>query len=289
MTARRRLTGLAFIAPSLVVAAVFFVLPLGLTIWMSLHDWPLFGGQSFTGLENYRELAQDETFWDGLWFTTRYTVLVTIVIFAVAFGLALLVRRNVRGIGFFRTVYFLPVVIGLAASSLLWGWLYNPEVGGLPALLQVLGITEEPVQWLAESDTALLAVIVSVVWKTVGLTMLLLLIGIQSIPSELTDAAATDGAGRWASMRHITLPLLRRTLALALVLSVTGSYLAFDQFYILTRGGPDNSTITAVFTVYRSAFVEFELGYAAAAAVVLLVGLGLLNALQIRLLRPQDR
>lgn len=284
----RRWVGLMFILPCLLFVLVFFLLPLGMTAWMSLHDWPLLGQKSFVGLRNFIDLASDQTFWSSLWFTTKYTLLVTPVIFLVAFGMALLMQSRRRLVGLFRTLFFLPVVIGMGAASLLWVWLFNDQVGVLSAILMRLGLVSEPVQWLGEPGSALASIIVMVVWKVAGFTMLLLLVGMQGIPDEIYEAARIDGADWWQSMRHITLPLLRRTFALALTISVIGSYLAFDQFYILTRGGPQNSTITVVYWIYRAAFTYFKLGYAAALSLVLLVILVAINVIQQYLLRDPD-
>lgn len=277
-----------FVAPSLALVATFFLMPLGLTVWMSFNDWPLFGGAHYIGLGNYRQVAEDASFRDAFLFTTKYTVLVTVAIFVVASGLTFLVQRSTRGVGFIRTAFFVPVVIGFAASSLLWGWMYNAEVGAIPALLDWAGLTHGPIDVLDGGTSALLSVIVMVTWKTAGFTMVLLLVGLQSIPQELLDAADVDGSRRWQTLRYVTLPLMRRTIALALILSVTGSFLAFDQFYIMTHGGPDNSTITIVYQIVRSAFVLFRLGYAAALAFVLLVLLIVLNATQFWLLRERS-
>jgi multiple sugar transport system permease protein len=286
---RHQRAGLLFVLPSVLFVVVFFLVPLGMTLWMSLHDWPLLGKSSFSGLENYASLLSDSTFWQSLSFTTRYTLTVTPLIFVFAFALALLVSRPLRLIGALRTAYFLPVVIGLGASSLLWTWLFNDSVGVFSAILMALRITTEPVDWLGEPARAQMAVVVMVVWKTVGFTMMLLLVGLQAIPNELYEAARIDGAQGWAQTRFITLPLMRRTFALALVISVIGSFLAFDQFYIMTRGGPRNSTITVVYWIYRSSFTYFKLGYGAALSVVLLVILAAISAVQLRLLRDDTQ
>ncbi|MFD7983478.1 carbohydrate ABC transporter permease [Kitasatospora indigofera] len=291
-TARQRraaATGALMVAPSTLVIAVFFLAPLVLTVWMSLHDWPLFGEQTFTGLDNYKDALTDAEVWHALGFTTLYTVITTIVIFAVAFGLAFLVRSERPGVGLFRTAMFLPVVVGMAASALLWSALYSPQGGTIPQLLSDLHLVTDPGSPFTAYWPALFAVVVMVVWKTAGLTMVLLVVGMQSIPAEVYEAAALDGAGKVAVFRRITLPLMRRTLALAVVLSVTGSYLAFDQFYILTHGGPGLSTMTVVSTIYRTAFVSYRLGYAAAIAVLLLVLLAVLNTVQLRVLRREGR
>ncbi len=286
---RHQRAGLLFVLPCVLFTALFFLVPLGMTLWMSLHNWGLLKKPYFTGLENYQNLFTDATFWSSLLFTTKYTLVVTPMIFLVAFGLALLVQRPLRWVGTFRTAYFLPVVIGLGTASLLWTWLLHDQVGVFSAILMGLGIVKEPVQWLSESGSALATLAVMVVWKTAGFTMVLLLVGMQAIPDELYEAAKIDGASWWQGMRFITVPLLRRTFALALTISVIGSYLAFDQFYILTHGGPQNSTITVVYWIYRAAFTYFRLGYAAAMSVVLLVILILISVVQLYLLRDETQ
>lgn len=260
-----------------------------MTAWMSLYDWPLLGSKSFIGFENYRTLLSDRQFWNSLWFTTKYTAVITPIIFLLAFVLALIVQLPFRGVAFFRIVYFLPVVIGLATSSLLWVWLLNDRVGLFNQLLKDLGLIQKSVLWLGDKNLALLAVIVSVVWKTVGLTMILLLAGLQAIPRNFYEAARIDGADFWSQLRFITLPLLRRTFALALVLSVIGSYLAFDQFFILTRGGPQNSTISVVYWIFNNSFTYFKLGYGSALSMILLFILVLFSALQLYLLRDDTQ
>jgi len=277
--------GLLFVLPCVAFVGLFFLAPLVLTGWMSLHNWPLLGTPHFIGLDNYRALATDSMFWSSLAFTTKYTLVVTPIIFVVAFGLALLVRHRVPGVGLFRTAYFLPAVIGFGTASLLWVWMFNDQVGVFDGILQGLGLIHTPIEWLADPTGSLLAVVAMVVWKTSGLTMLLLLVGMQAIPEELYAAASIDGAGRLARLRYITLPLLRRTFALALTLSVIGSYLAFDQFYIMTQGGPQNGTITIVYWIFNNAFTYFKLGYGAALSLVLLVILLVISVVQLYLLR----
>ena len=207
------------------------------------------------------------------------------MIFVLAFALALLVNVPLHGIGFYRTAYFLPVVIGLGTSSLLWVWLLNDRVGIINGILMDLGWIQAPIIWLGSLNTALLSITVSIVWKTVGFSMILLLAGMQAIPDELYQAAMVDGAGYWSRLRHITMPLLKTTFALALVISVIGSYLAFDQFYIMTRGGPQNQTITVVYWIFANSFTYFKLGYGAALSLVLLVILAMLSVVQLRILR----
>lgn len=279
--------GLLFILPCLAVTTLFFIVPLLMTAWMSLNNWPLLGHPSFTGLKNYLDLFQDASFWGSVLFTVKYTLVVTPAIFLFAFALALLVHRGVRFVGIFRTAYFLPVVIGMTTASLLWTWLFNDQVGIFSAVLMDLGWIDEPVQWLGDTCSALASIVVMVLWKAAGFTMVILLVGMQAIPVDLYEAASLDGARWWAQVRHITIPLMRRTFALALTMSFIGSFLAFEQFFVMTRGGPFNSTITVVHWIYRASFTYFKLGYGAAMSVVLLLMLLVLSAVQLYLLRDE--
>lgn len=284
---RRQRTGVWFVMPAALFTLLLFVVPLVMAVWMSFYDWPLIGQKAFHGLENYARLLRDDQFWKSLWFTSLYTLLVTPPIFLLAFALALLVNLSLRGIGFFRTAYFLPVVIGLGTSSLLWVWLLNDRVGVFNGILLSLGVIDTAIVWLGKFNLALGSIVVSIVWKTVGFTMILLLTGMQAIPDELYQAAMVDGAGYWNRLRHIMIPLLRRTFALALVLSVIGSYLAFDQFYIMTRGGPRNQTITVVYWIVNNSFTYFKMGYGAALSMILMVILLALSGLQLYVLRDE--
>lgn len=285
---RKQLIGLLFVGPAVALVLVFFVIPLGMTFWMSLHNWPLLGRPRFIGLGNYATLLHDTRFWRAMQFTVYYTVIVTVAIFAVAFPLALFVEQKRPLTQFYRTAFFLPVVVGFGSASLLWVWLMNVDAGLFSTLLYRLGITEKPLNLLVEFDTTFWSIIVMVVWKTAGFNMIILLTGLQGISSEVQEAARMDGASYWQRFRRITLPLMRRTIALALILSVAGSMLAFDQFYIIADGGPRNSTVTAVYWIFSQSFVSFRLGYGASLSMVLLVILVAISVVQLRLLRPRD-
>lgn len=206
----------------------------------------------------------------------------------MAFGLALLANAERRFVGLFRTVWFLPTSIGVITASVLWAWMLNGDVGVFTTILNGLGLVQGPVTYLDTTAAAATAASSMVVWKTAGFTMILLLVGLQAIPRELHEAARIDGASAWQDFRHITLPMLRRSLKLALVLSVTGSLLVFDPFYVIIRGGPQNGTISMVYWIYNSAFVSFRVGYAAALAILLLAMVLTVNLVQLVLLRDRD-
>ncbi|MCF6468507.1 sugar ABC transporter permease [Nonomuraea sp. MG754425] len=276
------------VAPALAVVTVFFLVPLVMTFWMSLHEWPLLGEHQFVGLANYIKALDDSEWLNAIRFTLEYTALITPILFAAGLALAFLVHRESRAARIFQSVFFLPVVIGFAAAAYLWLYLAQPGLGPLSDLAVRSGLGSRDTNWFATATSGLLIVTAMVVWKVAGMQMLLLLSGLQSIPGELTEAARIDGAGRWKVFRHVTLPLLRPTLALVLVFSVAGSLLAFDQFYIMTNGGPSNGTITAVYQIYRTSFINFELGYGAALSAMLMVVLAAVSALQMLLLRNSD-
>lgn len=287
MRVLRRDAGVGWVLslPAALVVGVFFLIPLGLAVWMSLNEWPLLGEPTFTGTDNYTAIADDELFTSAIWFTVKYTVITTVVLFVIAFGMALLVQHSRPGVGLMRTAYFLPAAVGLAAASLLWFALYSNDVGPLSDVLIWLGVVDQPVQWLDTPDSALWSTVAMVTWRFAGFQMLILMTGLQAIPVDVYEAARIDGAGWWRMMRSITLPLMRPTIALLLVLSVTGSLLAFEQFYLLTGGGPDNSTVTVVMVLYRQAFRLLDLGVAAAMSVVVLVALIAGNVLQLSIVR----
>lgn len=285
---RRPLTGMLFVLPTAVIVAALFIVPLGILLYMSFTDWPLLGTPSPNGIENYLDISSDETFLGAIKFTLFYTALTTVVIFGVSFVLVAISNAPRRGARFYRTAFFLPYVVGTAAASLLWFVNYNDQVGVYNRILQALHLTDGPVGFLDTPTKATFSVVLMVVWKFIGFQVVVLLVGLQSIPAELYEAASMDGANTLQRLRYITVPFLRPTLALLFILSITGSLLSFDQFVVLTAGGPDNSTITMVYALYKTAFTSFDLGSAAALSMVLLASLILLNVIQLRLLRSKD-
>ena len=282
---RRRFLNMGFVVPVLVINLVFFVYPLIRVIYMSLFNWQLLGNQKFIGLTNYLNAFKDQTFLNSLWFTARYALLVTPMLFLLAFVLALLVNHAIKGIGIFRTIYFAPVVISMTSCSLIWLWVYNDLYGVLNYILTSLGLIEKNITWMSQASTSLPAVCYMITWKMAGFNMLMLLSAIQGIEDDVYEAAAIDGASGPGRFFRITLPLIRQNIGLALVISVIGSVLAFEQFRIMTKGGPSSSTLTAVNYMYNTSFKYFKFGYGAALSMILLVILGLLSYFQFRIMR----
>jgi multiple sugar transport system permease protein len=275
--------GWLFMAPALLFVAVFVIYPLGQLVMTSLTDRSLLGGGRFVGFDNYGRIWRDAGFWRALKFTAQYTLILTPILMLLGYALALLTVENTRLKKATRTVVFLPVVIGLSTSSLLWFWLLDPEVGLIDKALVDLHILNEPVEWFVSADNAFWAVVISITWKVVGFGMVLFVTGIQAIDADILEAATIDGAHYWRRVRLIVLPLTRRVLLLTTLVSAIGSMLAFDQFYIMTSGGPRGQTFTAVYSIYQNSFVSFKLGYGAALSVTLMVIILAFSALQIAL------
>jgi multiple sugar transport system permease protein len=278
-------TGYLLVLPALLFVLVFVMFPIAFAICISLTNWPLIGTYHFVGLQNYEHITQDTTFTHAVVYTLIYTAVVTVPILVVGYAMAILVRSNRRGSTFFRTIFFLPYVIGLTTLSFLSLLELQPHTGAVNFVLSKLGITDGSTAWLVNTVPATVAICALIVWTVSGFTMVLLIAGMQGIPRDVYESARIDGASWWDNELRITVPLLRRTIALSLIVSVIGSFLAFSQFFILTQGGPGTSTTTVVMWIYERAFVELHIGAATSLGLALLVVIGLITAVQFRLLR----
>ena len=278
----RQLQGWLFALPALLFVAVFVLVPLGQPIAMSLTDIKLLGGSKFIGFDNYFRIWSDLGFWRALRFTAEYTLILTPILMGLGFALALLTVENTPLKRLTRTIVFLPVVIGLSSSSLLWFWLLDEQVGRFNKLLVDLHVIREPIVWFVTPNLAFSAVVISITWKVVGFGVVLFVSGIQAINPDILEAAVMDGASYWSRVRLILLPLTRRVILLTTPVSAIGSMLAFE-FYIMTSGGPRGQTFTAVYWIYQNSFVLFKLGYGAALSIVLTLIILVFSTLQISL------
>jgi multiple sugar transport system permease protein len=284
--ARPRWVGWLYVAPTAILVALLFVLPILLVFKMSASDWPLFKGeQGWNFPANYPKAIDHRYFWDSIRFTLKYTVLATVLLLGLGLSLAMLVQQATRWTAFLRTSFLIPSALGLASASLLFYALYSPQSSPLLPILHWFGVSED-FSFLGTSNAALWSTTVLIVWRYAGFYMLILMVGLQRIPADAYEAAVIDGASSWQIFTRITLPLLRPSLAMATVLCVTGSLLAFDQFYILTKGS--QGTFTVVQVIYDLAFTKHNLGYAAALSVMVLGALIVINILQIKVLRSED-
>jgi multiple sugar transport system permease protein len=281
-------TGLLLVSPALLFVSVFALFPLGFGVYISLTNWPLIGAYHFIGLANYQALVHSSVFLTSIVFTLKYTAIVTVPIFVFGYALAVFVRANRPGSTVFRTMIFLPYIVGLVAESFMAVVELQPDSGTANFVLAKFGIVKDSTAWLVHTGLALTAISVLVIWFAAGLTMMLLMAGMQGIPTELYESARVDGASWWSAERRLTLPLLRRSIALSLIISVVYSFLAFNQFFIMTDGGPGTSTESVVMAIFQTAFAQMDVGLASAMSVVLIVVVGLITFVQFRFLQGDD-
>ena len=274
-----------FICPVIVMNLIFFCLPFLQSLAMSFFEWPLLGEKTFVGLGNYQTLLADDQFRTSLLFTMKYTLFVTPALFLMAFILALLIDGKFKGVTLFRTIYFSPVVISMTSCSLIWLWIYNDLYGILNYILQKLHIIDEGILWMGSEKTLVPAIVFMITLKMAGFSMLIILAAFQSVDTEVYESAAIDGASKARQFFHITLPIIRPQVGLALIMSVIGSVLAFEQFLIMTKGGPTETTTTLVHYIYNTSFKYYNFGYGSAMTIVLLMIMLALSFAQMRLLK----
>lgn len=281
----QRLVGYGLLVPAVLGLGVFVVLPIIGAFYISATDWSGIGERHYIGLDNYRELGDDEEFRQSLRVTFRYTVLFVPLLYVVSLAVALLVNQRLVFTGVFRSLYFLPFMLSLVVTSVIWAFMFDERSGILNVVIGKFGV--DPQAWLGSTSHAPWALIIVTLWQSVGYSMIIFLAGLQDIPRDYYEAATIDGAGAWHRFRTITLPLLKPTSAFVLVISIIGAIQLFDPIFVLTQGGPFNSTTTAVFYMYQSAFQYFRFGYASALAVVLFVLLLVISLVTLRLFRHE--
>src|SRR5437870_8367268 len=281
-TGQREAYWVAFwlLLPAAVGLIVFTFAPLGYALWISLHDYQLLSGQlTWIGAANYVRLLSDPGVFTSLAVSGLYTAISVAAQVLLGLGLALLVKDRVRGLGFFRTAYFLPVVASFVVMATIWKFLYA-ESGLFNTLLLTVGLPPQP--FLKSADEALLSIAALGVWKFVGFNMLVFLGGVQAIPADLYESAGLDGADPVQRFIYITLPLLKRVLLFVVVMTSIESFKLFTPVYVMTTGGPQDSTNAIVFQIFRTGFRYYELGYAAAMSFLLLAVVMLLMWFQFR-------
>jgi multiple sugar transport system permease protein len=272
-------TGLICLAPAVLVSLAFVAIPIAFSLYISFRKWSiLLPAKPFVGLDNYSRLFNSSEFWQALRNTAIYTAGVVPAGAALSLGIALLLNRKMRGLYFYRTAFFMPVVTSTVAVAVVWMWLYSPQYG--PINLVLRGLHLPAINWLMDPDRALLAVMIMSVWKNIGYHMVIFLAGLQGIPPDYYEAAGIDGAGRIASFRYITWPLLLPTTGFVLITNTIFSFLVFGPIYVMTGGGPMRSTTVIVYYIYQRAFEFREMGYASAVAWVLFVVMMVLTIVQ---------
>jgi multiple sugar transport system permease protein len=250
-----------FLLPGLLGLLIFTILPIIASLVLTLFEWDLLTPPRFVGIGNVQRLLGDNDFWAALAHTLTFILGYLPLVLVLGLLIALALNASLRGIGLIRTMFFLPVVSSWVAVALLWSWLFNPRYGLINYLLSLLGIAGPG--WLFDANWAMPAIIITSVWKDLGFVVVIFLAGLQAIPNDYYEAAALDGAGRWAQLRYITLPLLASTSFFVTIISLINAFQVFDQVWVMTEGGPAGATTVLVEQVVRHAFSYGEMGYAA--------------------------
>jgi multiple sugar transport system permease protein len=277
---RRNAAAWMFLTPALLVLGVFVLYPMVQSLLTSFTDARIAGTPNWIGLDNYATLFQDPRFLNALGNTAVYALTSAPISVVLALALAVLLNRHIPGRDFFRAVIFLPFVASLGIISIAWEFMLDPQVGVLAAWLSAVGV---PIgNGIRDPAWALTFVILVGIWRNVGFFMVMYLAGLQSIPEELEEASALDGATGLKKFRHITLPLLSNTTTFVVIIAAIFAFQAFDQIYVMTAGGPFFKTETMVMFIYTTAFKDFQMGYATAISWVLVVIILVISLLQLR-------
>ncbi len=268
---RRKRTWIAysFIAPNFIGFFVFTLIPILFSLVLAFMKWDSFSTPEFAGLDNFRKMANDETFWISLKNTFLYTAAVVPGTLVCSLGLALLLNQKIRGMKLFRTIFFFPYVTSLVAIAVVWNMLFHPTVGPINIFLR--RFIEHPPGWTSSSNWALSAIVIVSIWRGMGYYMILYLAGLQSIQKELYEASSLDGANRWKQFLNVTLPSLRPTTFFVTIMLVINCFKVFDLVQVMTDGGPGRATNVLVYQIYNEAFKKFDFGYASAISLVLFV------------------
>ena len=271
------------ISPYLLFLAVFLIYPVFFSIWLTFHDWNIVSPEiPFVGLENYRRLLGDELFYKALWNTFRFIMINIPLQIVLALLLAVALNQPIKGRGFFRAAYFLPVVTSGVVISFLWSWMLSTDDGIINEVLGWFGIG--PIPWLTSETWSIPSIAWVAAWKNLGYYVVIFLAGLQSIPKTLYEAARIDGAGPVQIFFRITLPMLNPAMLLVLVMSTINGFQLFTEPFIMTGGGPANSSLSVVMYIYKNAFQSLDMGYAATIGLALTLIILTVSLLQKKLL-----
>ncbi|WP_343420832.1 sugar ABC transporter permease [Candidatus Flexifilum breve] len=280
---RRTITGYIFIMPFILGVLFWVVIPVLVNLYLTFHSWNLMSAPRFVGMQNLETLFRDPILPQALKATFLYTVLSVPLGLLFGFFLANLINTNIRGISIFRTIFYMPSIVPAVANALLWAWMFNTEFGLINAVIRAFGGAK--IAWLQDPNLAVPAFVILSLWGS-GSSMIIFLAGLQGIPDVYYEAAEIDGAGRWAKMRHITIPMISPVFFFNLVIGFINSLQVFVIGYLVTDGGPQNATLFLVLYIYRSAFQSLKMGYAAALSWVLF---GILLVLSVVIFRYLGR
>lgn len=285
-TAARRWEGFAFVAPFLLIYLVVLIYPLFSGIVLSFHRADLFGARTFVGLENYVRLASDPVFLQSLVNTFELTLLIVPPLTAITLALALALNRRTRSASFFRGLFFSSSVLSVTIVTLIWRFILTPDAGLIAEILEALG--RPPIPFLSDPDLTIPSLAIATIWWSIGLPMMLFLAGLQQIPGDVYEAAALDRASVWQTFLRITLPSLKRTTLLVVMLQTAAQLQIFGQAQLLTAGGPSGASRPVVLFIFEVSFIRWELGYAMAAAEALFLLVLVVTLVQYWTARPRE-
>jgi multiple sugar transport system permease protein len=277
---RNQWVGYLFILPQFLGFLIFGLYPLIANLILPFYEWDILSTPQFVAWRNFGKLFSDAVFARALLNTVVYTTQYVVPCLFVSLALALLLNQRIRGMAFFRSIYYIPVVTSYVVAAIVWKWLFDADIGLFNQWLSYLGIP--PVSWLLDSRIALSSLVLMSIWKNSGYSVLIYLAALQNIPHEYQEAAQIDGANRWSVFRHITWPLLRPTTFLVVVMLTIWSFQAFAQPYLMTQGGPARATTTLVYYIYQQGFVFYSFGYAALVTTAMTALVFLVTVLQRR-------
>ena len=283
---QQALNGWLFLAVPVVLFVLFVLVPVGIAIVLSFTDYAIVGDFEWIGVDNYVRIFHDPIFWIALRNTAYYTALFVPLGVVVALGTAMLLNRRSGAVRVFRTLFYIPVISSTVATASIWFWLLNPQYGLFNVVLGWFGI--DGPAWLYDSQWAMIAIVMMSVWAGFGANMLIFLASLQGVPSELVEAARLDGANAWQGFWHVTLPAISRTMFLVVTLLLIAAFQVFDQAYVLTKGGPGNSTLTLVYYIYDRGFGRLEMGYASALSFVLFLIILVFSLINARITNRRD-
>lgn len=268
-----------FVIPALIPLIVFWIYPILRSIYISFTDWDYMSPTyQFVFLDNFKALFKDQRFYDALWNTVVFTLGTLIPTIVLGLLLALLLQKSFKGSGLIKFILFSPWITPTVAVSIVWTWIYEPNNGIANAILKFFGLPG--LQWIKSSQTAMLAVIIVTVWKSLGYAMIFYLSALEKVPKELYEASGMDGAKGWQRFRDVTIPCISPTTFFLMIITMVNSLQAYDQIQILTQGGPSGSTRTLLYMYYQLGFEEFNMGQATAVAIVLILITVLLSVVQ---------
>ena len=274
-----------FLLPAIAFLCLTSFLPVLQAIYLSFTNYDFVGSPSFIGWQNYQNLWRDRTFWKVLGNTLVYLLFVVPSLVILPLALAILVNQKLRSIKFFRAVYYFPVIVSVVVAGIAWKWVYA-ENGILNYFLSIISFQPIKIPWLTDPKTAIFGIIAVVIWRGIGYYMVIYLAGLQAIPADLYEAAAIDGSDGWQKHFDITIPLMQPYIILVSIISSISAMKIFEEVYIMSQGGPANSTKTVVYYLYDKGFTSLEMGYASAIGVFLFLIIFIISIITFKFINP---